>query len=229
MIIVIEREDLGLYSFIFGFIFGIGINNLINKTTKKLSLQKEKVFSKYFYIEILTAFLSLALFTKLGFNKEFLLWIVFSYSLFTLSIIDLRYKLVPDYFLLLALVLSFFVTPFNIYEALKNAFIFAGFFALLEFVLTFYIQNIKSKLTKNETLKEQKALGEGDIPILAVIGAVLGIKAGIVAIFLASVFAIIPSIYYVLKKKESQTPFIPFLVMGFLFEFFLNLSTKVFS
>lgn len=220
---------MGLYSFIFGFIFGIGINNLINKTTKKLSLQKEKVFSKYFYIEILTAFLSLALFTKLGFNKEFLLWIVFSYSLFTLSIIDLRYKLVPDYFLLLALVLSFFVTPFNIYEALKNAFIFAGFFALLEFVLTFYIQNIKSKLTKNETLKEQKALGEGDIPILAVIGAVLGIKAGIVAIFLASVFAIIPSIYYVLKKKESQTPFIPFLVMGFLFEFFLNLSTKVFS
>ena len=87
-----------------------------------------------------------------------------------------------------------------------------------------YIQNIKYKLTKDETLRTQKALGEGDIPIVAVIGAVLGLQAGFIAIFLGALFAIIPSIYNLIFKKDIETPFIPYLSLGFFAEYIFLFS-----
>ncbi len=53
-------------------------------------------------------------------------------------------------------------------------------------------------------------LREGDIPIIAIIGVVLGIKAGVIAIFLAGIFAIIPSILNTLLKKIVKFPLFHF-------------------
>lgn len=150
-----------------------------------------------------------------------------SYVLIVLSFIDLKYKAVPDYLLLIVFILSFFATNFSIIESFKNAFLFAGAFVLLNFVITFYIQNIKSKLLKDESLKTQEALGEGDIPIIAMLGIILGISGGVFAIFLAAFFAIIPSIYSNFVKKDIQTPFIPYLVLGFFTEYFFDLETII--
>jgi leader peptidase (prepilin peptidase)/N-methyltransferase len=141
-----------------------------------------------------------------------------------LSFIDFEYKAVPDYLLLFVLFWVFLSNARPFLEQFTNALIFAGAFALLSFVVTFYIQNIKSKLTNNEALKEQTALGEGDIPIVATIAALLGIQAGLVAVFLAAFFAIIPSLYNIFVKKEQETPFIPFLFLGTLVEYFFAFS-----
>jgi leader peptidase (prepilin peptidase) / N-methyltransferase len=88
--------------------------------------------------------------------------------------------------------------------------------------VTFYIQNIKAKITKNEELRTQKALGEGDIPIVAIIGGILGVKLGLFAIIFASIFALFPALYGQIKHKEIETPFIPYLSLGlfvvFIFE-----------
>ncbi len=119
------------------------------------------------------------------------------------------------------------MSEYSLIDSFKNAFLVSGAFVLLNFVVTFYIQNIKSKLLKDESLKEQEALGEGDIPILASLGIILGIKGALIAIFLSALFAIIPSIYFNITKKDIQTPFIPYLVLGFTVEYFFNLS-KVF-
>ena len=88
-----------------------------------------------------------------------------------------------------------------------------------------FLLNIKSKILKDETLKNQEALGVGDIPIIALIGIILGLSGGVIAIFLAAFFAIIPSIYSNFIKKDIQTPFIPYLVLGFFTEYFFNLET----
>jgi len=188
----------------------------------------EKISIQYFVVELLSAFITLALFVKFGLGLEFLYALILFYTLIVLSFIDFKYKAVPDYLLLIALVLSFFVTSYNLIEAFKNAFIVSGAFVLLNFVLTFYIQNIKAKILKDESLKTQEAMGEGDIPILAILGVILGLKGALIAIFLSSIFAIIPSIYFNIKKKDIQTPFIPYLVLGFLVEYFFIFS-KVFS
>jgi leader peptidase (prepilin peptidase)/N-methyltransferase len=186
-----------------------------------------KISFQYFLVEIISALLTLFLFLKLGLTQEFIFMCLLSYVLIVLSFIDLKYKAVPDYLLLIALFLSFFVTDSSILEAFKNAFLFSGALVLLNFVVTFYIQNIKAKITKDESLKTQEALGEGDIPIIAMMAVILGLSSGIFAIFLAAFFAIIPSIYSNLVKKDIQTPFIPYLVLGFYVEYFFNLETFI--
>ena len=265
MIIKKEREDLEVFSFIFGACFGSFLSVLILKLPKKESIFslnrsscpscghiiywyhnipllsylflkakcsycKEKISSLYFCIELITAILTLFLFLKLGLSQEFIYMCLLSYVLIVLSFIDINYKAVPDYLLLMALIFSFFATNYDIYETFKNAFLFSGAMVLLNFVVTFYIQNIKAKILKDESLKTQEALGEGDIPIIAMIGVMLGVEGGIIAIFLAAIFAIIPAIYSNLVKKDIQVPFIPYLVLGFFTEYFFELEsfTKVF-
>ena len=223
-----EREDLEVFSFIFGGIIGLFLNQLIIKLPKyESSITKYEGNSSYFIVELISAILTTALYFRLGFSQEFLLMIILCYVLIVLSFIDFEYKAVPDYLLLLVLVLSFFATNFSIIESFKNAFLFSGAVVLLNFVVTFYIQNIKSRILKDETLKEQVALGEGDIPIIAMIAVILGATGGIFAIFLGAFFAIIPSIYSNILKKDIQTPFIPYLVLGFLTEYFFNIESFI--
>ena len=181
---------------------------------------KTKISTVYPLVELLTAIVTLLLFLKLGLNSNFITTALLFYTLIALSFIDLKYKAVPDYLLILALLFSLFSSGYSLLATLA----FAGGFALLELFVTFYIQNIKSRITKDEALKEQRAMGEGDIPIAGVIGGLLGIKLGLVAIFAGAIFAIIPSIYNLITKKDIETAFIPFLSLG-LFVVFLFQDT----
>ena len=260
MIFQNEREDLEVFSFIFGLCFGSFINVLILRLPLNQSILTRsqcpncehtiywyhniplfsylylrakcsycgiKIPFQYFFVELLSGIVTLALFLKLGLTQEFIFMCLLSYVLITLSFIDLKYKAVPDYLLLIVFILSFFATNFPIIESFKNAFLFSGAFVLLNFVITFYIQNIKSRILKDESLKTQEALGVGDIPIIALIGIILGLSGGLVAIFLAAFFAIIPAIYSNFVKEDIQTPFIPYLVLGFFAEYFFNLETII--
>lgn len=177
------------------------------------------------YLQILICtILTIVLFFKLGLSLQFFLFCLFSYLLVFLSFIDLKYKAVPDYLLLIVLILSFFVTDFSLKNSFTNAFIASGAICLLNFVVTFYIQNIKSKILKDESLKNQVALGEGDIPIIASIAIVLGLNSLVYAILLAAIIAIIHAIIINFIKKDIQIPFIPSLVLGFYIEYFFNLE-----
>ena len=193
----------------------------------KCSYCGAKISFQYFLVELLSAIITLTLFIKLGLNQEFIFMCLLSYVLIMLSFIDLKYKAVPDYLLLIVFILSFSATNFSIIDSFRNAFLFSGAFVLLNFIITFYIQNIKSRILKDENLKTQEALGVGDIPIIALIGIILGVNSGLVAIFLAAFFAIIPAIYSNFVKKDIQTPFIPYLVLGFFTEYFFNLETII--
>ena len=136
------------------------------------------------------------------------------YTLIVLSFIDLKYREVPDYLLIIVVVLTILVGD------LINLLIFTGGLLLLELAITFYIQNIKAKITKNKELETQRALGEGDMPIAGVIGGLLGIQLGISAIFLAALLALLPAIYNLFSKKEIETAFIPFLSLGLFISLF---------
>ena len=167
----------------------------------------------YPLVELTTALVTLLLYMNYWLNWELIVTITLFYTLIVLSLIDLKYKAVPDYLLIVAVILTIIVGD------LTNILIFAGGFVLLELVLTFYIQNVKAKITKNKDLETQSALGEGDIPIAGVIGGLLGLHLGISAILLATLLALLLSIYNLLSKKEIETPFIPFLSLGLFITF----------
>ena len=162
----------------------------------------------YPLVEIITAIVTLLLYVKLSLSWETGVTVTLFYTLIILSFIDLRYRAVPDYLLILAVILAIIVGD------LINILVFVGGFFLLELAITFYIQNIKARITKNKDLETQRALGEGDMPIAGVIGGLLGIQLGISAIFLGALLALLPAIYNLISQKEMETAFIPFLSLG---------------
>src|SRR5574344_1527485 len=150
--------------------------------------------------------------------------VLFFLNLLVLVIYDFKYKAVPDYLLLVALFLSFFISEYSFIDSLKNAFFISEAFVLLNFIVTFYIQNIKSRFLKDESLKTKTALGEGDIPLIASFTIIVGLEEVIFLVFLSALLAIVLYIYRVKRFKDGEIPFIPPLAVAFLLEYFLNLS-----
>ena len=181
----------------------------------------DSISKSYPIVELITAAVTLMLYSNFWIGWDMIITISLFYVLIVLSCIDLKYRAVPDYLLIIVVVLAILVGD------IINILLFTGGFVLLELAITFYIQNIKAKITQNKELENQRALGEGDMPIVGVIGGLLGVQLGITAIFLAAVLALLPAIYNLYSKKEIETAFIPFLSLGLLITLFsgINLFT----
>ncbi|MDR1615225.1 MAG: prepilin peptidase [Campylobacteraceae bacterium] len=162
----------------------------------KCAYCKDKISIQYPLVEFITVVLFLicalkeeTLYSALAMGLVFAL-------LLALSLVDLRYKAVPDILSIPALILAF-VHP-DILSRFEYALLFAGGFALLRIFITAIIK--------------REAMGEADIIIAAIIGAMLGIPLGLVAIYLSALFAL-PAFLFV-SKKGFELPFIPFLSIG---------------
>ena len=187
----------------------------------KCSSCSDSISKSYPIVELITAAVTLMLYSNFWIGWDMIITISLFYVLIVLSFIDLKYRAVPDYLLIIVVILAILVGD------IINILLFTGGFVLLELAITFYIQNIKAKITQNKELENQRALGEGDMPIVGVIGGLLGVQLGITAIFLAAVLALLPAIYNLYSKKEIETAFIPFLSLGLLVTLFsgINLFT----
>ena len=165
---------------------------------------KEKISFQYPLVELLSTVIFVLSYLKVGdFTQSLIVASVFD-LLLALSVIDFRYKAVPDSLNLSALTLSIFSG--TIPTSFTNALLFAGGFTLLRFYVSFIVK--------------KEALGEADIMIAATIGAMLGIKLGLFAIFLSAIIAL-PA-FLIVGKKNLQLPFIPFLAMAMFLTFMLD-------
>ena len=178
---------------------------------------KDKISIQYPIIEFLTALLFGLVYYKLGnITYGFIAGLVFA-LLLGLSLIDLRYKAVPDSLNLAALTLAIFASP-AILTNLTNALLYAGGFALLRFYVSYIVK--------------KEALGEADIMIAATIGAMVGLKLGALAIFLSAIIAL--PVFMITKKKDLEVPFIPFLALAlfivYIFDgFFMEVFEKMYG
>lgn len=169
----------------------------------KCSFCGEKISIQYPLVELFSGLIFLFSAMKFGLTfQAFGIALAFD-LLLALSAIDFRYKMVPDSLNLGALTIAVFsVTSFEQFGYnVTNALLFAGGFSLLRFYVSYIIK--------------KEAMGEADIMIAATMGAVLGIKLGLVAIFFSAVLAL-PAL--LLTRNESdeskELPFIPFLAMA---------------
>jgi leader peptidase (prepilin peptidase)/N-methyltransferase len=169
----------------------------------KCSFCNSKISIQYPIVEAISALIFIVIYLEFGFNLgAFLLALLFSIVL-ALSVIDLYHKAVPDSLNLTALTLSI-IYPMQlteIFNNLEDALLFGGAFAFLRFYVSYFVK--------------REAMGEGDIMIAGVIGAVLGTHLGAFAIFLSSILTI-PAIIIV---KERELPYIPFLATALFITF----------
>ena len=169
----------------------------------KCSFCKEKISIQYPIVELLNGLIWGAVFFKLGLSYMALM-IAFSFSfLLALSVIDFYIKMVPDSLNLLALTTAIVAaTSFQGFALnFQNALLAVGGFALLRFYLSYLIK--------------KEALGEGDLMVAGTMGAMLGIKLLLMAIFTSAILALPVMMYQRDETDESKTvPFVPFLALA---------------
>ncbi|MBN2816018.1 MAG: prepilin peptidase [Campylobacterales bacterium] len=186
----------------------------------------EKISAQYPIIELLSALLFLVLYTKLGISFGAAFIGLSFLMLLALSMIDFKYKMVPDSLNLLAIAFAIFGAASlpQLFNNLHNALLFAGGFTLLRFALSYYLTStiyragLKTKTSWNRHYDRTpfiEAMGEGDIMVAATMGALLGVKLTLVAIFFSALLAL-PVMLLLLQrpKEEQRVPFVPFLAIA---------------
>ena len=159
-----------------------------------------KISFRYPFVEILTALLSVFLAWHFGFTFTTIAALVFTWSLLTMTFIDIDHQLLPDNMTLpmlwLGLVLSVFGVFTNPVDAIIGA--VAGYLSLWSV----------AQLFKLVTGKE--GMGYGDFKLLALLGAWLGWQM-LPFIILCSSFvgAFLGILILMFQGKDKSTP-IPF-------------------
>ena len=159
----------------------------------------EKISIQYPLVELMSGIIVAFVYYKSGFNIFSVMMMASFLSLLVSSIVDLKYKAITYIMNVLPVTFAIFSSP-NILENLTNALLFAGG--------AVFIRDYISAIINKE------AMGEGDILVFATMGAILGVKLSLMAIFLAAILAIIPSLYNRIANKDLELPFIPFLSLG---------------
>jgi leader peptidase (prepilin peptidase)/N-methyltransferase len=193
-----------------------------------------KISAQYPIIELFSGLIFLVLANKYGISFPIFLIALSFLMLLALSVIDFRYKMIPDSLNLLAILFAV-LGAWNLSGLLlnlQNALLFAGGFTLLRFALSYYLTSKahrQAKMTQTSWTKHYhtypfiEAMGEGDIMVAATMGALLGVKLTLVAIFLSALLAL--PVMLALRGRsveEQRVPFVPFLALATLIVYLLD-------
>jgi len=192
----------------------------------KCSFCKTKISIQYPIIELTSGIIFVVIASKFGLSVPSFFIAMSFLMLLALSMIDFKYKMVPDSLNLLAIFFAI-VGAWNMNGLLlnlQNALLFAGGFTLLRFTLSYYLTSsvfragLKTQTSWNKAYDRTpfiEAMGEGDIMVAATMGALLGVQLTLAAIFLSALLALPVMLFVRNKSKEEQrVPFVPFLALG---------------
>lgn len=136
--------------------------------------------------------------------------------LLCLSVIDFRYKAVPDPLLFTSLILAI---VYAILPAIGGSgelnFTFDEVISSVIFMVAFWLLRFIVSL-----IMKREAMGLADIFIAGVMGAILGVKLGLAAIYVAAILTL-PA-YMIVRKRGYEMPFVPFLSLGLLAVYLLK-------
>jgi leader peptidase (prepilin peptidase)/N-methyltransferase len=147
------------------------------------------------------------LFIRYGLTNQYFLYLLFTCSLFTISIIDLHHKIIPNVISLPGIpagfAAAFVLTDITWLES--GIGILAGGGSLYAIALVYKL------------LTGREGMGGGDIKLLAMIGAWMGWRALPLIVLMASVAGTAAALIFLIhsaKGFRTRIPFGPFLSLG---------------
>ena len=165
------------------------------------------ISARYPMVEAMAGLLALALFRRYGFEPQFFIEYVFVVMLLAIAFIDLDTFLIPDVLslsgLVLGLLASFLSIRLTWVESLLGILIGGGFLYLIAIGYQY--------------LRHQDGLGGGDIKLIGMIGAFLGVPGVVLTVVLASVVGMAVGLIAMRRSGEgmkTMLPFGPFLSLG---------------
>jgi len=171
---------------------------------------------RYPLVEVLTGLLFALFFYRFAFHPVTLVFWLLSAILVAISFIDLDHQIIPDVISLPGILIGFlcsFAVPWVSWQSSLLG-ILAGGGSLLLIALSY------------EFLTKREGMGLGDVKLLAMLCAFLGLRAVFPVIFIGSVLGTLVGVPLMLLKKSDgklAIPFGPFLACGALvYGFFIQ-------
>lgn len=181
-----------------------------------------RISFRYPLVEIFTAFSFWLCYQQFGVSPLYTAAsIVFVSLLIALALIDLEHMILPDGLTLgggvVFLIFAFFHPVISTLDAFATAFgsalVFTGFYF-------FYLK-----------VRKIEGLGFGDVKMMILLGAFLGVKKMVIAIFLASVSGLLVGLLIIVLKRKNlkmALPFGTFLSLGAFVSLFWGESVLTF-
>ena len=162
---------------------------------------------RYFLVEGLSGLMALALFRNFGLSPELAVYYVFFSALLVVIFIDLDTWTIPDAITLPGIVAgvaaSFLLPQFDLWQSLLGLLSGGG---VLFLVAVGY-----------QLLRKREGMGGGDIKLLAMIGAFLGLPGVIYTLFASSLAGSLAGVMIMFRDKSggsTRIPFGPFLALA---------------
>lgn len=225
---------IGIFVFLFGAVIGSFLNVCIHRLPKNLSLISPGSFCpscehhipfydnipilsyllllgrcrncraiisfRYPFVEFMNALLFLLLFLKFGLSLEFFFYAPFTSASIALFFIDWKNKILPDVItisgIIFGLGLAPFIDSFGIIDSLLGA--------ACGFVVFFLVAFIYEKITGRD------GMGGGDIKMIAMVGAFLGLQGVIATIFISSLLGAVFGLSLIIFLKKNFRYAVPF-------------------
>lgn len=209
--------------FLIGFILGL-FYSLIGE---RLPLNIPEVMPKEdnswilnLFIGILNGLIILVSHYNYGISYEFYMSVIIAALVIIIFVSDFKYLIILDSPLVIASILVLILKYY--YFGIKSVGI-SIVSGLVLFVLMLLIGKIGKLLFKRE------ALGGGDIKLAIVIGIILNLKLGLVAIILSSLLAMPYALGTMMISKDKEVPYGPFLIgsLGIVFIFIEKFSNLI--
>ena len=175
---------------------------------------KEPFPSRYAFVELITAVLTLCIYLIFGMGQTFVMYLALTYLLIAITFVDIDHFIIPNGFVLIGIfmvVLGIYTRwiPIEWEDAVSGSFVFAGFL--------FFIGLIGQFILKKESI------GFGDVKLGLILGGFLGVEYSILALYLSFALSAIIIIAFhrgKINSGETKIPFGPYLAAGTLISLF---------
>ncbi len=170
--------------------------------------------SRYAFVELITALLTIIIYTIYGLGTAFLIYLALTYLLIAITFVDIDHFIIPNGFIFTGIIILIFGLQLKWIsidwaEAASGAFVFAGFLFTIGFIGQFILK--------------KESIGFGDVKLGLVLGGFLGVEYSILALYisfaLSGIFVLI-MLGGKLIQKNAKIPFGPYLAAGCLIALF---------
>lgn len=174
-----------------------------------------KISSDHFFVELFTGLLFMLTYLFFGSGYNFYVGLVVVSLMIVIFISDFKYMIILDSSLIVASIVTLL---FMIISGFSMSLIFYHILSgVVLFLAMFMIERIATFILKKDSL------GGGDIKLTFVIGLILGIKGGIVALVLSSFLALPYAVATLYLNDNHEFAYGPF-IAGALFIVFFYLD-----
>ncbi len=190
----------------------------------------EKISWRYPLVELLTALLMVALFSRFGLTYDFFLYSVMLWGLIVATFVDIPHRIIPDEVSVGGMIVGFIMVSITGVSVSPLKFTFSPMLESAKGIIAgggiIYLTGVLFDLVYFKLLKkpaingETESMGGGDVKLLAMIGSFMGWQMALLTFFLAPFLGIVLGVVNLATKKDHTIPYGPFLSIAALIALF---------